>query len=478
MSKLTVIAEASGRQGLAGERPEVDRSAAGNGLLRGLEQILAPAAQVGSLLLLARLFEGDVSPTYLILSVIAFALSFPGSARLQMTPGAAALDVVVNWLWVASLLLGTGWVTGFMDGFDRRVMFAWFWAAPATEWLACLMLQGAAPWLVRLQGPRSRAIIVGMNEQGLALAQRLSRSRYCRIELAGFVDGRSSERLDAAGTYPLLGSMEDLADVVRCERVQHIYLSMPMAAQPRILQVLDALKDTTASIFFVPDMFVTDLIQGRPGWVCQLPVISVCDTPFTGFNGVIKRASDIVFASVILLVTLPVLLSVALAIRLTSPGPAIFVQRRYGLDGREIRVYKFRSMTVAEDGTSVVQAQRDDKRVTPLGAFLRRTSLDELPQFINVLQGRMSVVGPRPHAVAHNELYRKLVKGYMVRHKVKPGITGAAQVNGFRGETDTLDKMRGRVEHDLDYLRNWSLKLDVLIILKTIRVVLNDRKAY
>jgi putative colanic acid biosynthesis UDP-glucose lipid carrier transferase len=156
----------------------------------------------------------------------------------------------------------------------------------------------------------------------------------------------------------------------------------------------------------------------------------------------------------------------------------IFKQRRYGLDGEEILVYKFRSMTVTEDGPSVVQARKNDQRITPLGAILRRTSLDELPQFINVLQGHMSIVGPRPHAVAHNELYRKLIKGYMVRHKVKPGITGWAQVNGFRGETDTLDKMQSRINCDLDYLRNWSLRLDIHIILKTIRLVLWDKQAY
>jgi putative colanic acid biosynthesis UDP-glucose lipid carrier transferase len=169
---------------------------------------------------------------------------------------------------------------------------------------------------------------------------------------------------------------------------------------------------------------------------------------------------------------------IAGAVRLTSGGPVIFKQSRYGLDGQKILVYKFRSMTVTEDGSVVPQAQKNDARVTKLGAFLRRTSLDELPQFINVLQGRMSIVGPRPHAVAHNELYRKLIKGYMVRHKVKPGITGWAQVNGFRGETDTLEKMQGRIDHDLDYLRNWSLALDIRIILRTVKIIAKDSKAY
>jgi putative colanic acid biosynthesis UDP-glucose lipid carrier transferase len=225
-------------------------------------------------------------------------------------------------------------------------------------------------------------------------------------------------------------------------------------------------------------MFVTDLIQGHTSTVCGTPVISVCESPFRAFDGVVKRISDLVFSLLILALISPLMIGIALAVRLTSPGPIIFKQRRYGQDGQEILVYKFRSMTVTEDGGVVTQATRNDARITPLGGLLRRTSMDELPQFINVLQGRMSIVGPRPHAVAHNELYRKLIKGYMVRHKVKPGITGWAQVNGFRGETETLEKMQGRIDYDLDYLRNWSLRLDIHIILRTLRLVAKDSTAY
>ena len=232
------------------------------------------------------------------------------------------------------------------------------------------------------------------------------------------------------------------------------------------------------SIYFVPDMFITDLIQGRSDKVGGVTVISVCDTPFRGWAGVRKRGSDIVLATLILLLIAPIMLLVALAVRLDSSGPVIFRQRRYGLDGQQIWVYKFRSMRVTEDGELIRQAQRGDDRVTRVGAFLRRTSLDELPQFVNVLQGRMSIVGPRPHAVAHNELYRKLIKGYMVRHKVKPGITGWAQVNGQRGETDTLAKMQARIALDLDYLRHWSLGLDLRIIARTVALVFKDVRAY
>jgi len=185
-----------------------------------------------------------------------------------------------------------------------------------------------------------------------------------------------------------------------------------------------------------------------------------------------------VFSLAILILISPLLAAIAVGIKGSSPGPILFRQRRYGVDGRKIVVYKFRTMTVAEDGDVVRQATRNDSRVTRFGAFLRRSSLDELPQFINVLQGRMSVVGPRPHAIAHNELYRKLIRGYMIRHKVRPGITGLAQVSGFRGETDTVEKMKGRIECDLAYLRSWSLALDLQIILKTVAVVLGKQNAY
>jgi putative colanic acid biosynthesis UDP-glucose lipid carrier transferase len=209
-----------------------------------------------------------------------------------------------------------------------------------------------------------------------------------------------------------------------------------------------------------------------------IPVVGICETPFTGTNDLIKRISDLVLASLILVLISPLLVAVAIGVRLSSPGPVVFRQNRNGLAGEEIVVYKFRSMRVQDNGPVVRQATRNDPRITRFGAFIRRTSLDELPQFFNVLQGSMSIVGPRPHAVAHNEEYRRLIKAYMVRHKVKPGITGWAQVNGQRGETDTIEKMQARVEYDLEYLRNWSLVFDLQIIVRTIRLVFFDRKAY
>ena len=450
---------------------------ANDNLLSLFEASISPLALVLSLLGLAHYLEGRVLPSYLVLSVIVFFLAFPSRARIQLPTYSLVGDICLKWLWIVVLLLTAGFATGYIREFSMPTLTAWLWVAPMTDLAACLWLRRAANALLKLQGPPQRAMIVGVNEQGMALAKRINQTTYGRLSLVGFVDNRSNLRI-RGGSAKILGTLSQLASVVKAFQIQIIYISMPMVSQPRILQLLDELKDTTASVYFVPDMFVTDLIQGHTSSVCGVPVISVCETPFRARNGVVKRLSDILFSLFILILIFPVMLVIAAAIKMESRGPVIFKQRRYGLDGEEIVVYKFRSMTVTEDGEAIQQAQVNDARITRLGAILRKSSLDELPQFINVLQGRMSVVGPRPHAVAHNELYRKLIKGYMVRHKVKPGITGWAQVNGYRGETKTLDKMKGRIDYDLDYLRNWSLRLDVIIILKTISLVLKDQNAY
>ena len=442
-----------------------------------VECLIGPAVIVFSLWVITYIVEGELRPQYVVLSSLVFALTFPSDARLQSSVWGVVVNVCTNWLWIACLLLGTGYATGYLRDFSSQVIMPWLWTAPLSELAACLVLRQTAQVLLRREGAKQRAIIVGMNEQGIALADKICDSVFTRIVLEGFVDSRNIGRLDLTSRHKLIDRLDRLAHIVKERNIGVIYLSLPMASQPRILQVLDELKDTTASIYFVPDMFVTDLIQGHPGSVCGTPVISVCETPFRGADGVIKRLSDIGLSLVILALVAPLLLLIAIAVKLDSPGPVIFKQRRYGLDGEQIVVYKFRSMTVTEDGDTIRQAQVNDQRTTRLGAFLRRTSLDELPQFVNVLQGRMSIVGPRPHAVAHNELYRKLIKGYMVRHKVKPGITGWAQVNGYRGETRTLDKMQARIDFDLDYLRNWSLRLDIRIILETVRLVLRDQRA-
>jgi putative colanic acid biosynthesis UDP-glucose lipid carrier transferase len=278
--------------------------------------------------------------------------------------------------------------------------------------------------------------------------------------------------------HPLLGGLPSLAQYVNANNIEVIFIALPMRHVQRVMDLLEELRDTTASIYYVPDIFVFDLIQARTGEILGMPVVAMCETPFFGYRGVVKRLMDLVMGTLSLLMLAPLLALVGLLIRTTSAGPVIFKQRRYGLDGQEIQIYKFRTMTVTEDGAQIRQATRDDNRITPLGRILRRYSIDELPQLLNVLEGTMSLVGPRPHAIAHNEEYRKLIKGYMIRHKVLPGITGLAQVSGCRGETRTLEQMQARIGYDLDYLRHWSPALDIKIIARTVVQLFNDRKAY
>jgi putative colanic acid biosynthesis UDP-glucose lipid carrier transferase len=298
--------------------------------------------------------------------------------------------------------------------------------------------------------------------------------------VSGFFDDRAPHRLGGEGDTPLeiKGGLKDIVEYVQLNGIDVIFVALPVSHIARVQKLLDDLRDTTVSVYYVPMVFPFDTIQGGTSEFLGVPLIALCETPFHGTRGVSKRLTDLVLAALILLPVAPFMVVIGLLIRLSSPGPAIFKQRRYGLDGQEITVYKFRTMTVTEDGGAIKQATQNDSRITPLGRLLRRTSIDELPQLLNVLQGRMSLVGPRPHAVAHNEQYRKLIKGYMIRHKVAPGMTGLAQVHGMRGETQTLEQMEQRIKYDLDYLRNWSPLLDLKILVKTVLIVARGDKAY
>ena len=439
---------------------------------------LDPVVTIGMLAISVFAFGEPFESSYLILALLVFSLTFPGSAPEGTSIRRLAGDVLASWTVVVALLLVLGWATRTLGRFDQRVIFTWLLVTPVALFTSHLVLPVALSRLLAAQGMQRVAVIAGGGELGCKLAERIRSALFLGIRFAGYFDDRDPARMRNTGASEFLGSLSELAGYAKTHRVDLIYITLPMASQPRILRMLDELRDTTASIYFTPDIFLADLIQARMDTIGGMPVVAVCETPFYGVNGLFKRASDLVLASLILVLVSPLLLAIAIGVKLSSPGPVLFKQRRYGLDGREIVVYKFRSMYALEEGNVVRQATRNDPRVTRFGAFLRRYSLDELPQFINVLQGRMSVVGPRPHAVAHNEMYRKLIKSYMIRHKVKPGVTGWAQVNGLRGETDSLDKMQARLECDLAYLRHWSLRLDLQIVLKTIYVVLKKQNAY
>ncbi|WP_438303758.1 undecaprenyl-phosphate glucose phosphotransferase [Raoultella ornithinolytica] len=309
--------------------------------------------------------------------------------------------------------------------------------------------------------------ILGITPAGLAIEQALLHEFSKKsIEISYFED-RNIQRDSRFINIEQKGNSRDLLALAKEDKVDEIYIALPMVAQQRIRQFLNEFSDTTVDVFLVPDLFSYSSHISQLRMFGNIQTISIFTSPFDGDGALLKRIEDIILGSFFTLLSLPVMFLIAIGIKLTSPGPVLFKQNRYGLNGKKIQVWKFRTMRVMENNAVVKQATRGDPRVTRFGAFLRRTSLDELPQFINVLQGRMSIVGPRPHAVAHNEEYRVLVDNYMIRHKVKPGITGLAQISGFRGETDTLDKMEKRIHYDLEYIQSWSLFLDLKIIFLT-----------
>jgi putative colanic acid biosynthesis UDP-glucose lipid carrier transferase len=455
-----------------------------NPTLALFRRLVNPVTVVLVLLACLWLTDERMDGYYIALAIIAFFISahlfedltgLRTWARGRLWSGFGG--VLFAWGLTVLAVLFLGYLTQMVYHYDEQVMFVWFLVTPVALFLAHVAMR----WYIHRMhdiGRARRAVIVGGNEAGERLARRLRGNEFLLTDFLGYFDDRKPERIMAAARPDYIGHTAGLRDYIIEHRIDVVYISLPISQKDRISALLEVMRDTTVSVYVVPDIFTYDLIQARIDQIGGIPVIAILETPFTSINALNKRLSDIVLSLLILILISPVMLVVALLVKLTSPGPIIFKQRRYGLNGEEIIVYKFRSMKVMEDGAQIRQATKDDERVTPIGRFLRRTSLDELPQFINVLQGRMSIVGPRPHAVAHNEMYRKLISGYMLRHKAKPGITGWAQVNGLRGETDTVDKMAARVQFDLDYLRNWSLSLDLLIIFKTIWLVFKDVRAY
>ena len=439
---------------------------------------LEPGLIVAVFLGVSEWFEEPILRPDLTLCLLIFALTFPGRNRFFERPLNAAVDISTSWFSLLLILLLCGYATRSLHFFDPNVLLWWAVLTPALLWCAVFAGRTLLRWDAARPENRRRVVIIGAGPLGVRVSQALVARGTTWLEMLGYFDDRCGERVHADATPKRLGTLAEAAPYIREQGVHEVYITLPLGSQPRIVELMEQVQGTTASVFFVPDVFGISIIQGRLQDMNGVPVVGICETPFTGTNMLVKRISDVVLASVILVLISPLLLLIALGVKRSSPGPVIFKQRRNGLDGEEIIVWKFRSMTTQDNGAVVRQATRDDPRITPFGAFIRRTSLDELPQFFNVLQGHMSIVGPRPHAVAHNEEYRRLIKAYMVRHKVKPGITGWAQVNGHRGETDTLEKMQARVEYDLAYLRNWSLGLDLQIIARTVKLVFFDRKAY
>jgi putative colanic acid biosysnthesis UDP-glucose lipid carrier transferase len=456
-------------------------------LIAALQMLVLPLTAIGMLILITHLLDVRFTEPYVALAIISALLCWivMGKDQAQRvdlsSPLTLAGQIGLGWVAVVATLLLVGYATKTSDIFSRRALFLWFLATPPMLVAAALVLRQWLRFAMVSSSNARRVVIVGINRMSLELARHIQTRPEVGLQFHCFFDEndktRSHARLAQENGFDVRDGVSGIREFVNTQHIDVVFIALPVG-KPRTQALLDELRDTTSSVYLIPNISLLDLIQAQSLDIFGIPVIALCESPFAGIRGLVKRTTDVVFASLLLIAASPLMLAIWIAIKRTSPGPAIFRQDRYGLDGERIVVYKFRTMVCQENGDRIVQASRSDPRVTPVGRFLRRASLDELPQLVNVLQGRMSIVGPRPHAVAHNEQYRRLISGYMVRHKVVPGITGLAQVNGCRGETATLDDMKKRVDYDLEYLRHWCWLLDIKIMLKTLAIVIRDKHAY
>lgn len=365
--------------------------------------------------------------------------------------------------------------------YDENVYLIWFVSTSCLIFLLRSVLRFSMKKLREKGFNIRRVAFVGSNHNGKQLMRLFNEHAWLGFKVVGKYGIHITDTDTDTGTdtdIPYNGDISKLILDAKNGTLDKIYLSFEQKDSFILTNLINDLTDSTCSVVLIPDNFTSMLLYTRTEEIHGVSLVPIFDTPLNGLNSILKRLEDIILSSIIICFISPLLFIISIIILCTSRGPIFFKQSRYGIDGKEIKVFKFRSMQVMENGNDVKQVTKNDHRVTKFGAFLRKTSLDELPQFFNVLFGSMSIVGPRPHAVYHNEYYRKKISGYMLRHKVKPGITGWAQINGWRGETDTLDKMQGRIDYDLYYIKNWSILFDLKIIFLTIFKGFINKSAY
>ena len=384
--------------------------------------------------------------------------------------------IVLIWLITCALVLLWGFIVGETDKFARSVIGLWFALTPIMLIAWHLMIRMAVASI--RANSASDVVVFGAGEVGEKFAREVRQSPWLGYKIAGFFDDKRT-RGEAVAGMPVLGSIAEGIELAKKSQWRKAYIALPLKAQDKIEEIIDQLADSAVDIELIPDIFGFELINAKISQIGSLPVIALQASPISGYNAALKRLMDIVVSATILTITSPFLLTIAIAIKIENPNlPIIFKQRRCGLNGKEVIVWKFRTMTVLEDGDRVEQAKQNDTRTTKLGKFLRRLSLDELPQLLNVIAGSMSLVGPRPHAMTHAKNFRRVAPTYMRRHLVKPGITGWMQINGMRGEVDSDTIIHKRAELDLYYVQNWSLWLDIKIIALTALREFGNKRAY
>ncbi len=428
----------------------------------------------------------DAPFTYLVMTVIGVVIVanvlhaakiYVFEMVLEFTAQVHKLSMALPMVFL--ILMALGYFTKTAEAFSRIWMVLWFvlsFGGLIVVRMLLLMLLHRwqkRGWLTR------NLVIIGAGETGQRLVRHLVENADPGMRLLGLFDDRHTRVPTEIAGYEVLGAVTDIVDFVRDHRVDEIIIAMPWTDRPRVIDCINKLRSVPSSVHLCPDTIGFHLPGRGVSYLAGVPLFQVWEPPLSGWSVVIKAVEDHLLSVLILFLIMPTLAVIALLVKLDSPGPVLFRQKRYGFNNNLITVYKFRSM-VADPAyaAGARQATQNDPRVTRVGAFLRRHSLDELPQFFNVLKGEMSIVGPRPHAVPHTEQYAAVIDDYLARHKVKPGITGWAQVNGLRGETESVEKMEARVQYDLYYVDNWSLLFDLRIILLTLLVGFRSQSAY
>jgi putative colanic acid biosysnthesis UDP-glucose lipid carrier transferase len=379
------------------------------------------------------------------------------------------------WLLVLAGLLAVAFVTKTTEQYSRYIIGSWAISALAAQIALYFLAQSLTNFWQRRMQVNLPTLIVGSGHVARHLATSINRNPFLPDQVIGLVDNEKEISSGELKGIPLVGSIDRLPELIEGLAIDRIYVALPVERSTEIAQIQRALLEHNVDVIWAPDIFSFNLLNHCVREVAGVPLISLSESPLSsGGRAYLKTLMDVTLALLAVTWLSPVLLLCALGVKLTSRGPVIFKQRRHGWDGSVFEVWKFRSMYVHDEGDKVTQAKKDDARITPVGRFLRRTSLDELPQLFNVIGGTMSLVGPRPHAISHNLEYSQQISAYMARHRVKPGITGLAQIHGYRGETDSVEKMIRRVQLDLEYINNWSLGLDLWILIRTPFSLLSD----
>ncbi len=443
---------------------------------------------IASLVLACRVYLGVWEPKYTNAAISSVALFYIAAKinNLYLSSRYKRVSQEITpllYAWSATVagLLFLGYMFKITQEYSRIVLGLWFIGAPTAMALWRTLLKSGLSYARRLGYNSRSVVIVGTGQAAQHLAGNIEHLDWIGLRFLGYIspdNGDECPHQKSITPDAVLGNLDTLKELRDQQAVDVVYIALPPHRRAQIDEILEMLSDSTVSTFLVPDFDLYGIAQGRWITIGDIPTVSVVETPLLGSSAGLKRCEDLIVSLLLIIATAPLMVLIALAVKLDSKGPILYKQRRHGLNGQEISVWKFRSMTTSNNDQTFKQARENDSRVTRVGNFLRRSSLDELPQFFNVLRGDMSIVGPRPHALAHNEEYRGSIWGYMQRHKIKPGITGLAQVRGFRGETDTHDKMEQRFHCDMEYMNNWSIWLDLKIILLTPFALINGRNAY